>query len=376
MRTEQQPKISVPSESRICVYSQRQLQRWFSACGDYEFEDLLCEIDDAEILTAQPSYGRTIKQKISNRLIRHASVPFVNPGVRKFRIDRDYELFFAKFLVPRDLLALNAVKGWRKRCRVAVCWLAELWADAVPECKGYAKILSQFDYIILNCSATVQPIQDLVKRPCVYIPPGVDAIKFCPYPNPPLRSIDVYSIGRKSQVTHKALLKMAQEKKIFYIYDTNIAMQTALPTEHRSLFANIAKRSRYFMVNPAKVTRPAETGGQDEIGFRYFEGAAAGTVMIGGHPKTEAFQENFGWPDAVIHVPFGAANMAEILAEFDSQPDRMEQARKNNAAQSLLRHDWAYRWKAVLDIAGLKPLDALADREERLKNLAGEIAKA
>jgi len=376
MRIEQQSKIGVPSESRICVYSQRQLQRWFSACGDYEFEDLLCEFDDADILTPQPSYGRKIRQKISSRLMRHASVSFVNPGARKFHIDRDYELFFAKFLVPRDLLALNAVKEWRKRCRVAICWLAELWAEDVPEYKGYAKILSQFDYVILNCSASVQTIQDVVKRPCIYVPPGVDAIKFCPYPNPPLRSIDVYSIGRKSQVTHKALLKMAQEKKIFYIYDTSLTMQTALPTEHRSLIANIAKRSRYFMVNPAKVTRPADTGGQDEIGFRYFEGAAAGTVMIGEHPKTEAFQKNFGWPDAVIHVPFGAANMAEILAEFDSQPDRMEQARKNNTAQSLLRHDWAYRWKAILDIAGLKPLDALADREERLRNLAREVAKA
>ena len=61
---EQQPKIGVPSESRICVYSQRQLQRWFSACGDYEFEDLLCEFDDADILIAQPSYGYKIKRKI------------------------------------------------------------------------------------------------------------------------------------------------------------------------------------------------------------------------------------------------------------------------------------------------------------------------
>jgi len=376
MITERQPKIRVPSESRVCVYSQRQLKKRFSTCGDYEFEDLLCEFDNADLLIAQPSYCRKIRQKISSRLIHHASVSFVNPGARKFRIKRDYELFFAKFLVPRDLLALNAVKDWRKRCRVAVCWLAELWAGDLVEYKGYAKILSQFDYVILNCSASVQPIQDMIKRPCLYVSPGVDAIKFCPYPNPPLRSVDVYSIGRKSQVTHKALLKMAQEKKIFYIYDTSLTMETALPTEHRSLIANIAKRSRYFIVNPAKINRPSDTGGQNEIGFRYFEGAAAGTVMIGEHPKTEAFQKDLGWPDSVIHVPFDASNMAEILAEFDSQPARMEQARKNNAAQSLLRHDWAYRWKVILDLAGLNPLDALAEREERLKNLAAEIAKA
>ena len=106
--------------------------------------------------------------------------------------------------------------------------------------------MSSFDYIILNCFASVQPMQDLIKRPCLYVPPGIDAIKFCPYPNPPLRSIDVYSIGRKSQVTHRALLKMVTQNKIFYIYDTMLGMYTARPAEHRSLIANMAKRSRYL----------------------------------------------------------------------------------------------------------------------------------
>ena len=51
--------------------------------------------------------------------------------------------------------------------------------------------------------------------------------------------------------------------------------------QHRELFANMAKRSRYFLVSPAKIDRTDETRGQVEIGHRYFEGAAAGAVMIG-----------------------------------------------------------------------------------------------
>ena len=373
MQIKQKPNFSVQNEACICVFSQRHLQQLLSACGDYEFEDLLCGLDDVEILTAQPSHGFKTIRRISNQLARRTSVACLNPGVRKQRIDRDYELFFAKFLLQEDLLSLNALKKWREHCRVAICWLAEIWVDNVNKWNGYAKILSQFDYVILNCFASVQPMQDLIKRPCLYVPPGIDAIKFCPYPNPPLRSVDVYSIGRKSQVTHRALLKMAEQKRIFYVYDTIIRKETAQPIEHRSLIANIAKRSRFFLVNPAKIDRQFETCGQNEIGFRYFEGAAAGAVMIGEHPKTEVFGEYFGWPDSVIRVPFDSPDINDIFAELDSQPNRIAEARKNNIVQSLLRHDWAYRWSTILNIAGLKPKAALTGRLEYLNKLAEEI---
>ena len=51
----------------------------------------------------------------------------------------------------------------------------------------------------------------------------------------------------------------------------------------------------------------------------------------------------------------------------------MERARKNNVVHSLLRHDWAHRWRTVLDIAGLKPNAALIDRQRRLEELAEAI---
>ena len=38
--------------------------------------------------------------------------------------------------------------------------------------------------------------------------------------------------------------------------------------QHRELFANMAKRSRYSLVSPAKMDSPDETRGQVEIGYR------------------------------------------------------------------------------------------------------------
>ena len=362
---------------RICMFSQRHLHRLVSRCAPYEFEDVMREVDDVEFLMPEPPRSFVVRQALANRLSRYTSVGgFLNPGLRKLRLKRDYELFIALCQMPRDLFSINAIEGWKQRCRTSVCWIDEVWINELHECKGQLNILSNFDYVVLNCSASVQAVQDAIRRPCFYLPPGVNAIRFCPYPNPPFRSVYVYSMGRKSPVTHQALLKMAEQKQIFYIYDTIIRMETFYPEQHRILLANIAKRSRYFLANAAKIDCTSETKGQGEIGPRFFEGAASGTVMIGEHPDNDSFRKNFDWPDAVIRVPFGTADIAEILAELDSQPERLEQARRNNIVQSLLRHDWAYRFRAVLDMVGLEPKPALIAREERLKKLADDIIKS
>jgi len=142
-----------------------------------------------------------------------------------------------------------------------------------------------------------------------------------------------------------------------------------------STLTNMAKRSRYFIVNPGHIDRPDRTGGQSEISFRYFEGAASGTIMIGEHPKSEEFRELFNWPEAVIHLPFGSDKIKTIINELDRQPDRQEKIRRNNMVQSLLRHDWVYRWEIILETAGLKPMPELLERKKRLRDLSNMIEK-
>lgn len=377
MCKEQNQDSHLPSDPRICLLSFRNLYKYVWRTSEYEFEDVICQMDDVDLLTPGPRSWFKISLKVATQLARYDICRRLSPSITLPRPNRDYELFVAVCQSARDLLVLNALRPWIERSRKSVCWLEELWlVDLDRFCKGHLKIFRGFDHIVLNCAGTVQRTQDITGRPTCYLPPGVDAIKFCPFPHPPRRSVDVYSFGRRSQEMHKRLLKMVEEQGIFYIYQSTPIRNTLDPAEHRDLIANTAKRSRYLIANAAKINLRDQTRGQIEIGPRFFEGTAAGAVLLGQPPDNEAYARYFDWPDAVVQVPFDSPNIAEIIAELDGQPDRIKQIRKNNIVQSLLRHDWAYRWKAVLDIAGLKPLGALADREERLKNLAGEIAKA
>ena len=42
------------------------------------------------------------------------------------------------------------------------------------------------------------------------LPVAADVLRFSSWPNPPVRSIDVCNIGRRSEITHAALIKLAR----------------------------------------------------------------------------------------------------------------------------------------------------------------------
>ena len=71
-----------------------------------------------------------------------------------------------------------------------------------------------------------------------------------------------------------------------------------------------------------------------------------------------------------MELPHDSRAIETVIREMDGQPDRQEQIRRTNVVQSLLRHDWLYRWEAVLKAAGLEPMPQLTRRKERLKRLA------
>jgi hypothetical protein len=361
-------------EPRVLIFSLRNIfGKALFRCPHYEFEDIICEIDSAVLLAPEldPSSRRL---RLTTRLAYHAPLA-LNPGLNLTLDHNHYDIFFTICGFPQDLLTVNAVRNLRKACRTSVCLVDELWITEIVKHRHFLRILADFDVIMLYYSQTVKPLSEILYRRCVFLPPGLDTILFCPYPNPPKRVIDVYSIGRRSTITHQTLLRMARETGIFYLHDSIGGSQAINSKEHRRLFATVAKRSRYFLVNPGSIDQPKKTGNQIETSNRYFEGAASGAIMVGVRPKNEEFQRLFDWPDAVTHLPYDSSDIHMVLEDLDRNSERQDGIRRTGVAQSLLRHDWVYRWEAVLNAAGLEPTQKLLDRKDRLKNLAGAIVQ-
>ena len=358
------------SRARTLVFSQRNLSSIQPfRCAHFEFEDVIAEVDDVDFVA--PRFNpNTHRQKVAKQLAYHTPVK-LNPGIGKVSVEKQYDLFFAICGNPTDILRISSAIDWRQHCKKAVCLIDEMWAREVPNYRNYLQILSQFDRVILYYSQSVAPANKVMGQPkCIFLPPGVDTIRFCPFPDPPERSIHVYSVGRRSAVTHKSFLRMATNHGTLYLHDTTSADRVLDPIEHRVLVANIAKRSRYYIVNPGLIDRPDVRGDQIEIGNRYFEGAAAGNILLGERPNNGEFERFFDWEDSLIDLPYNSPEADEIVRELDAQPERQARMQKRNVEQSLLRHDWAYRWESILHLVGLEGLPQLAARKQKLASLA------
>jgi hypothetical protein len=117
-----------------------------------------------------------------------------------------------------------------------------------------------------------------------------------------------------------------------------------------------------------------ETRGQTELGARYYEGAAAGTVMIGEVPDCEAYRELFGWSEAVIQIQPDGSDIMAVLGDIGSDPQRMAAISRRNVKETLLHHDWVYRWNEMFRVVGIKPSPGMVAREQRLKEMADFVA--
>jgi hypothetical protein len=358
------------NRERVLMFSHRHVvSSMFARCLIYEFEDIIQQIDSVQVVAPRPGrwfkYGTRLAQRLA------ADFPIsINPGIKPISVGKEYDLFFTCCEFAKDLLALNALRGWKERCKTSVCWIDETLVSEFINEKCFAKMMSGFDHVVVGCKQGVGLTDGKVPGQCLFLPPGVDAIRFCPYPNPPERFIDVLSIGRRAETTHGKLLDMAKEGRIFYFYDSTNGNEAVSWEQHRLLVANLCKRSRYFIVNPGKFDQPEATGDEDIIGARYFEGAASGSVMIGEMPRNEEFRRFVHWQDAVIRLPYDSADIDRVMTELEAEPSRVETIRRNNVVESLLNHDWAYRWEAVLGLAGLDPLPALTERKKSLEGLS------
>jgi hypothetical protein len=368
------------SLTRIAMPSWRSFRNVPYMCTIYEAQDVLRDIDVVDLLCPHPAMAFAFRQKWLRRLVWKdftRTTSTINPGLTPMRIAKNYDLFIAVCQNWGDLLLLNAIQDWQENSRTSLCWIDEMWAAWIPRYKNWLHLLNRFDHVIVNLKGSVKAVERVLGRRCHWVPFGIDALRFCPYPAPPPRVIDVYSIGRKWGGIHQALLELSKQTGLFYVHDTVNVSEATMPDyrEHRDMIAATSKRSRFFLVAPAKMNSPKETQGQSDIGSRYFEGAASGAVLIGNKPDDESFQDLFGWKDSVVEIRPDGSDVVRILEELRHQPEKLDEIGRRNCAETLVRHDWAYRWRQILEIADLKPLPAMELREKRLRQLADMALK-
>lgn len=362
---------------RTAVVSMRRLVRLVSRACSYEFEDAVAALSGADIIAPAPAFDGSARGmwRLVPPAFRRAAAD-LQMQRRRFApepVTQNYDLAFVLCHGVADARFLEVLRGWRRRFGCVVLWIEDIWPSRIRRFARSLSVHRQADHVVVGVHAALPVARELMGPRCVYLPPGVDALAFAPRHIDDPRPVDIAWIGRRMPGAHGALASLADRAGLWYHYDTLRAPEYSDHAEHRRALATLVQRTRFFIAHRARVDMPEVTEGLHDIGFRHFEGAAAGAVMVGEQPRSPSFRQNFDWPDAVIDVPAEGPEIADVISALERQPERVRAIRRRNVIESLRRHDWVYRWMDVCRIAGFDPSPACRERVERLEARAAEF---
>lgn len=353
-------------KARTLIFSLRNLRKDICRCFDYEFEDVVAEVDDAEFYLPAPKHGNQLLSDLSEYLsYKTFRIPW-NPAFSLPRIEGTYEIFFANMTFVHDLEIVRRMPDWRGKVGYSICYIDEFFLESLDSFSRYFPVLGRFDCVVLNCSGTLEALAERTGLKVITVPSGIDALRFCPEPDAPERIVDIVNIGRKTSAQHRQFQILQKEDQWFYLFDAAIPIKPSNHARHRENLAYWLSRSRFSVVNPAKFNVLDKCHDQEEIGFRYFEGAAAGCVMIGRIPDNPFYRDLFPWPEAVVELPEEVAGIPDFLRGLATETERLERISRDNIIGSLERHDFVYRWESILEQSGLAPLPKSLERKEDL----------
>lgn len=353
---------------RIAVYSRRQVEQKVWQASQYEFEDVICDIDDARLVLTVPASGGG-NAALLRRALNRVGKPLGRDRRAVMAVGRDLpadaELFFAVFAAPHEIGALPFLRPQLTRSARRVAFIVEMYTTDLPASADYIRQLRGFDHIFVFTRDVLPAVRELAGVPTSFLSTGVDALLFTPSSPPPTRTIDVMSYGRRMAGTHQALREAQIDGRLHYSFDTvRGAFEVSDHRDHRAALATRLQRSRFAVIykNNDEPSRRARTGGEETLTNRFYEATSAGAVILGSSPDSADFATEFPWPDAVIPIHAPDRDICRTISQLGLDPVRMEAARAAGIRSALERHDWSYRWQTILDSVGLAVHDRSAAR--------------
>lgn len=351
---------------RLLICSLRNLRKEVFRCFDYEFEDVIADLEDADYIFPEPRSPSPLWTNIVETLSKRTrSLPW-NPAFVFPPIKERYDYFVAVVMFAYDLDVLARMPDWTSKVGYSICYIDELFIRSLEQYPKSLKTLERFDLLVLNCAGTQEDLSSSFPIKTTVVSSGIDAMRFCPRDLHQERKIDLHSMGRRNEELHDEFLKLARKDHWLYLYDTTLLPTVEDHKLHRDALASRLQHSRFFIVNPAKFNCQIDSGTQEEIGFRYFEGSAAGTVMVGKIPNNPCFHHYFPWDDAVIELPDDPSDACDLLSGLMQDEERLQRITFENVKGALERHDFVYRWEEILKAAEIEPLPAVERRKGML----------
>jgi len=170
-----------------------------------------------------------------------------------------------------------------------------------------------------------------------WLPFGVDTTVFDATPGE--RPIFGYSMGRRYEPLHQALLRYCTDRGLEYRYTSNGEIRDPVD------LGKMVARSKYFLVTPPDLPSPARTQGYSPFVMRYLEGLSAGSRLLGVLPASGEYEMLLPL-DAMLQV---SPDGSDLAVKLDADRGNPEVGPAVERARLMVRakHSWSKRAEQV-----------------------------
>lgn len=364
---------------KIVVVSVRNIRKRAANCGLFEFEDFLGKIADTTVIS--------VNSEMPTQRKLHRSAVYLTGSKKiadKFsffptfeEISSDTDLVLVVADNPYQLHLLRQLGGWNTTSAKKACVIAELWPPNFSSWRLLKEPFEDYDCVFVGLAEGARMLSERIDVSCAYVPQGVDADVMINTGNPPERVIDFSYPGRRVAALHHQIKGICSENDLFYNFDTALGQELFVDDykEHRRQYSSLLNRTKYSIALPAKSNVPEQTGGIQEIAYRYFEFTAAGTIVLGAKPNNQWFENNFNWENAIVPLGDSGSAIAESIKDFENDKAYQLSVSNRNKQQALLQHDWVYRFSTMLGQLGLECTSKMQSRRADLAKKAVSLEK-
>lgn len=340
----------------------------------YEFEDLIVEWENADILDLPVGFRSknfTLPRKIY-QLLRAAgakeSTALKMTWSPDLEIDKSYDLIVLTVSSIFDSFAARQLRSLLSPTGKLVGIAIETWPSEVDQRATDLEPLGLFDQFYVSLPSGAAALSDRLGSAVKLLLPGGDVLATRAHPDHGRRPIAIANPGRRSSAQHKRLLEASIADSRPYIFDTLAGASVIDHREHRAQYNRILGQSDLLICNYAKFNREDVIQGVKDVPGRAFEGLAAGNVLVGELPSEESLAD-CGLSD-INSLRMGLDGKGLNLLEVLKDEPQMTHFKRENQRIAARSHDWVHRWSEILSDAGLEKPAVARDRSANLEELA------
>ena len=185
---------------------------------------------------------------------------------------------------------LDLYNGWKSKSKLKILYLYDTLPGQYPLIK---RLFSNntWDVLITSFNDSVADLEKITGRKWYCVEQAADRDLFQPIPSNE-KIIHFSSYGRRDAILHEVVKEFCSKKGLYYDYTTHDAKHpVANPEELYKQYAWHLTHSLFTISLPVEFTSPQRARHLRPITCRWFEAAAAGTVLLGKKPGNTIFDQ-------------------------------------------------------------------------------------